>query len=183
MKKWMTTNFLMFLVLFAAVAHLHACSGDGKPKHKNEAHLTKKSREAAALQAAPAVDCDSSKWAHVYDPDRLQVLDRCKVVTGTIVERNADPDGDEHMLLKLDSGQEQLLQKKNYTKKGGALVVEVVCVNNITRKRAMGACDGYVNGVQLPNVGDKVRITGSYVIDTHNGWAEIHPASKIEKTE
>jgi hypothetical protein len=124
--------------------------------------------------------CDSLKWRYVYDPERLQIVEPCKVVTGVIVERNADPDGDEHMLLKLDKGQKDLLLKKNYSKKEGCLVVEVVCVNHITRKRAKGACTGYVNNVHLPQVGEHVRVSGSYVIDLHNNWSEIHPASSIE---
>lgn len=182
MKKLITPNTAMLLILLAVI-HFHACNTSDAASHPHK----HKSKQAAghssvtALQPAAAAGCDTSKWTHVYDPDRLQVLDRCKVVTGTITERNADEDGDEHMLLKLDNGQENLLQKKNYSKKDGCLVVEVVCVNNITRKRAKGACDGYVNNVQLPNVGDHVRVTGSYVIDSHNGWTEIHPASKIEK--
>ena len=183
MKKWPTTN-TAFLLLLVLVFHFHACMGvdsQTHKKHKSELEKEEKKSEAITLQTAPAADCDSSKWVHVYDPDRLQVLDRCKIVTGTIIERNADPDGDEHMLLKLDKGEKDLLQKKNFTKKEGALVVEVVCVNNITRKRAKGACDGYVNNVQLPGVGDHVRVTGSYVLDSHNGWTEIHPATKIEK--
>src|SRR5215218_5433618 len=138
MKKWLTPNVAFFLVLLL-VFHFHACmSTDSRAPKKQESKQKKeqKESEAVALQSAPAVDCDSSKWQHVYDPDRLEVLDRCKVVTGTIIERSADPDGDEHMLLQLDKGQEALLRKKNFTKKEGALVVEVVCVNNITRKRA-----------------------------------------------
>ena len=68
-----------------------------------------------------------------------------------------------------------------YDKKQGDLVIEAVCINNITRKKAMGACRGYVNHVILPEIGDHVKVTGSYVIDSHNGWAEIHPITKIEK--
>jgi len=125
-------------------------------------------------------NCDKKLWNFVYDPTRLEVLDKCKTVTGVIVEKNADPDGDEHMLLKLDAGQENLLKKKNYTKKDGNLVIEAVCINHITRKIAKGICKGYVNNVYLPKVGDHVKVTGSYVLDTHNGWAEIHPISKVE---
>jgi hypothetical protein len=126
-------------------------------------------------------DCDSTLWKYVYDNQRLKVLDKCKVVTGIIEETNADPDGDQHMLLKLDKGQQALLTKKNNTKKGGDLVIEAVCINNISRKRAKGACKGYVNKVLLPKKGDHVKVAGSYVIDLHNGWAEIHPISSIEK--
>lgn len=117
----------------------------------------------------------------MYDASRLQVLDKCKIVTGIIEETSADEDGDQHMLLKLDKGQKDLLTKKNKIKKQGDLVIEAVCINNITRKKAMGACTGYVNHVMLPQVGDHVKVTGSYVIDSHNGWAEIHPITKIEK--
>jgi len=125
-------------------------------------------------------NCDEKIWNFVYEPKRLEVLDKCKTVTGTIVERNADADGDEHMLLKLDAGQENLLKKNNFTKKDGNLVIEAVCINHITRKIAKGICKGYVNLVKLPNVGDHVRVTGSYVLDSHNGWTEIHPISKVE---
>ena len=185
MKKWLTPNVAFFLVLLL-VFHFHACMGTDTRVHKKEVGFSKSVQpesKVAALRSATLKDCDSSKWMHVYDPDRLQVLDRCKIVSGTITERNADPDGDEHMLLKLDKGQQSLLLKKNMTKKEGALVVEVVCVNNITRKRAMSACNGYLNDVQLPAVGDRVRVTGSYVIDSHNGWTEIHPVTKIERLD
>lgn len=126
-------------------------------------------------------DCDKNLWNFVWEPSRLQVLDKCKTVTGVIVEKNADPDGDEHMLLKLDAGQEGLLEKKNYSKKEGNLVIEAICINHITRKAAKGICKGYVNHVLLPKVGDHVRVTGSYVLDTHNGWTEIHPITQVEK--
>jgi len=125
--------------------------------------------------------CDNNLWKFVWEPSRLQVLDKCKTVTGVIVEKNADPDGDEHMLLKLDAGQESLLEKKNYSKKDGNLVIEAICINHITRKAAKGICKGYVNNVHLPKVGDHVRVTGSYVLDSHNGWTEIHPITQVEK--
>jgi len=124
--------------------------------------------------------CDKKLWNFVWGSSRLEVLDKCKTVTGVIVERNADADGDEHMLLKLDAGQGNLLRKKNITKKEGNLVIEAICINHITRKAAKGACNGYINNIQLPKTGDHVRVTGSYVVDLHNGWTEIHPISKIE---
>ncbi|MDP9229753.1 MAG: hypothetical protein M3O67_03650 [Bacteroidota bacterium] len=134
--------------------------------------------EAQPIKFDPG--CDSSIWNYVYNPKRLKVIDRCKVVTGVIVERNAEDDGDEHMLLRLDKGLESLLTKRNFQKKDGNLVIEAICINHITRKNAKGTCNGYVNNVQLPKVGDHVRVTGIYVIDSHNGWSEIHPVTKIE---
>jgi hypothetical protein len=35
--------------------------------------------------------------------------------------------------------------------------------------------------VAIPNVGDRVRVTGAYVTDRDNGWREIHPVTRIEK--
>lgn len=159
----MRPKLLLFLPLLAV-----ACTN---PAHPKSGH---------GLVAASAAGCDGSLWRYVYDPGRLELLDSCKTVTGTITERNADPDGDEHMLLRLDGGAGKLLRKKNFSKKQGCLVIEAVCVNSISRKRAIGACNGYVNGVTLPRVGDHVRVTGSYVLDSHNGWTEIHPISRID---
>ena len=79
-----------------------------------------------------------------------------------------------------DNGQDGLLTKKNRKKKQGDLVIEAVCANNTTLAKVGTTCKGYVNHIQLPKVGDHVKVTGSLVIDTHNGWAEIHPITKIE---
>ena len=84
------------------------------------------------------------------------------------------------MLLKLDNGQDDLLTKKNIKKKQGDLVIEAVCANKTTLLKVGNTCNGYINHIQLPKVGDHVRVTGSLVIDSHNGWAEIHPITKIE---
>ena len=124
--------------------------------------------------------CNPKLWQYVYNKERLQVINKCMTVTGLIKESNADDDGDQHLLLQLDTGQENLLKPRNMKKKNGWLVIEAVCINNIIKYKVGDACKGYVNHVQLPNVGDHVKVTGSYVIDTHNGWAEIHPITKVE---
>ena len=126
------------------------------------------------------VDCDKSFWKYVYNPSRLQVIKKCTEVTGIIEESSANEDGDQHMLLKLDDGQGDLLTKKNITKKQGDLVIEAVCANKTTLPKVNNTCNGYINKIQIPKVGEHVKVTGSYVIDSHNGWAEIHPITKIE---
>ena len=148
-------------------------------KNEQQTGLVKIERSDLNDTIVKPTGCDPGLWKYVYDPGRLAVKKKCITVSGIIEETNADEDGDQHMLLRLDK-QKNLLTKKNITKKDGDLVIEAVCVNNITRKRAMGACNGYINHVQLPKVGDHVRVTGSYVIDSRNGWAEIHPITKIE---
>lgn len=130
--------------------------------------------------SAPSATCDASLWTHVYKPSRLQVVATCITATGVIAESSRDDDGDQHFLIKLDHGQENLLTKKNLTKKYGNLVGEIVCANKVHLKRARAACANYTNQISKPVVGTHVKVTGSYVIDSHNGWAEIHPVSRIE---
>lgn len=186
MKKLKKNHVIATWIFMLSVVIFFSCEAKEK-KHKQKEKLEKQeeknaSREnqnvAAADTDAPA--CDPKLWNYVYNPARLEVIDKCKTVTGTIEESNAEDDGDQHLLLKLDAGQENLLKKKNIRKKSGDLVIEAICMNNITDKKVGGACNGYVNHVRLPKVGDHVKVIGSYVIDSNNGWAEIHPISKIE---
>jgi hypothetical protein len=129
--------------------------------------------------SAPAPTCDPSLWNHVYNPKRLTRLSPCLSATGVISESDADADGDQHFLLTLDPGQDSLVNHRNAKKKGGDLVLEIVCANPTTMKKVKSACAGYANPIPIPKVGTHVRVTGSYVIDTHNGWTEIHPVSRL----
>ena len=128
-----------------------------------------------------ATGCDASLWNHVYNPSRLRQQAPCIAATGIVAESAADADGDQHFLLKLDPGQDALANKRNRKKKGGNLVAEIVCANPPSLKKAKSACAGYTNRIAIPAVGTHVRVTGTLVIDSHNGWAEIHPVSKVEK--
>ena len=201
-----TTTSTRILSIFILSA-LCACSGGGSDRHaekkqrKEEKKMAKEERQKAeqgggggksansSMSGASTADasqfaatgCDASLWNHVYDPTRLQQLTPCVSVSGTVQESAPDDDGDQHFLLKLDPGQEALVNKKNQKKKGGALVVEIVCANPITLQKAKAACAGYTNRIPKPQVGSHVKATGTYVIDTHNGWAEVHPVSTLQK--
>ena len=67
-----------------------------------------------------------------------------------IKESNVEEDGDQHLLLKLDNGQDGLLTKKNIKKKQGDLVIEAVCANKPTVKKVGTTCEGYINNIQIP---------------------------------
>jgi hypothetical protein len=155
-------------------------SEKGDKKKKGDKDTEQSEIANSNVSSAPPA-CDKTLWNHVYNPERLEVQKDCMAVTGTITERNTDDDGDEHMLLKLDEGQDDLLTKKNKKKKDDQLVIEAVCSARPQLKKAADACTNFSNSVPLPQVGDHVRVTGSLVIDTHNGWAEIHPISRIDK--
>jgi hypothetical protein len=162
------------LVSIILLSALCACSGE-----KSNAQSIKQDPKGEVSQSA-ATGCDASLWDHVYNPTRLQQLAPCVSVAGIIDESDADADGDQHFLLRLDPGQATLLNKRNQKKKGGDIVLEIVCANPTTMKKAKSACAGYTNPIPIPAVGAHVRATGTYVIDSHNGWAEIHPVSKLQ---
>jgi hypothetical protein len=163
-------------VVFSTII-LSAFAFSAQPAHAQKAKHASK----VAMSAPPAASgCDASLWNHVYNPKRLQQVSPCASVTGVITESNPDPDGDQHLLLKLDPGQGNLTNKRNAKKKGGDIVIEFVCANPTSLKKAKGACVGYANRIPIPKVGAHVRVTGTYVLDSHNGWTEIHPVSKID---
>lgn len=176
-------NPLNILVFILCLTSLTACETKKEKKHKKkdkEEQTTSTDQNQNVQGNNTAIDCDTTFWKYVYNPERLQVIDKCKTVTGIIEESNADEDGDQHMLLKLDNGQEDLLTKKNTKKKQGDLVIEAVCANKVTLSKVGNTCNGYINKIQIPKLGDHVKVTGSLVNDTHNGWNEIHPITKIE---
>ena len=157
------------------VSILYACSGESA-----NTQSLRQAISAGGSQPA-ATGCDPSLWNHVYSPKRLNQLATCLSVTGTIDESNVDEDGDQHLLLKLDPGQDTLVNKRNVKKKSGDIVLEVVCANPTTQKKPKAACAGYTNPIRLPGVGEHVKATGTYVLDSHNGWVEIHPVSGFSK--
>jgi hypothetical protein len=114
--------------------------------------------------AAPASPyCRSGgPLAGVYHPQRLNVKSRCRVAVGTVRQvKFEEYDGDVHIDLRLDPGQEKLLAEGN-ERIGGNLVVEVIPQD---RSR-----------VALPPEGARVQVVGPWVEDTQHGWNEIHPA-------
>ncbi len=166
---------ILILLLLSSVVSFSQTKKGKKHKKKHKEEQTNFKNESITSN-----DCDSHLWKYVYNPERLQVINKCKVVTGVIEESDDNEDGDHHMLLKLDKGQEELLNKINKKKKQGDLVIEAVCATTPTQKKVGNTCNGYINKIQIPKLGEHVKVTGSYVIDSHNGWAEIHPITKIE---
>jgi hypothetical protein len=163
-----------FVCLFL-VSIVYGCSGE-KSSPQKVAQVS-----SAEVSQPAATGCDASLWNHVYNPTRLQQLATCVSVTGTIDESSVDADGDQHFLLKLDPGQDTLVNKRNDKKKSGDIVLEVVCANPTTMKKPKAACAGYTNPIRLPAVGEHLKATGTYVLDSHNGWVEIHPVSGFSK--
>ena len=128
--------------------------------------------------AATGTGCGNPS-AHVYNPQRLHLLAACTRVTGTIAAVRAEADGDLHVLLRLDAGQERYVNAKNIGDEQGDLVLEPVCVKAVTQADAVTACAGYVNPLVVPAVGTHTAVTGAWVLDTDHGWLEIHPVASF----
>lgn len=133
--------------------------------------------------------CDESLFAHIYHPKRLVVKQACISVTGTLVDATHgrwkdgcrhEKDGDGHCFLKLDKGEESLLNAKNRQNEGGNLVIEPICRYRVTQADAVEACKDWKQPLVLPTPGTHVRVTGAYVFDAQHGHMEIHPISAIE---
>ena len=113
--------------------------------------------------APPSPYCrGGNPLAGVYHPQRLHVKSRCRVAVGTVRQvKFEDYDGDIHIDLRLDPGQEDLLSDGK-ERVGGNLIVEVIPQD---RSR-----------VAVPSEGARVQVVGPWVDDTQHGWNEIHPA-------
>jgi hypothetical protein len=126
----------------------------------------------------PGDNCDSSLWEHVYEKQRLQVLEPCTAVEGRVVALHGSSDGDLH--LSLDPDNSSVLNLINRVHGHGYLVVEVVCVYPSGHENAKAACANYHPQITIPKAGDRVRVTGAYVTDSENGWNEVHPVTRID---
>ena len=103
--------------------------------------------------------------AGVYHPSRLVVKSRCRIASGTVEVVRFEPyDGDVHVELRLDPGQDDLVSRGN-ERLAGNLLLEIVPLD---RAR-----------VPVPEAGTRVSVVGPLVDDTAHGWREIHPAWAI----
>ncbi|MDQ6723607.1 MAG: hypothetical protein M3Z01_05010 [Thermoproteota archaeon] len=128
--------------------------------------------------------CDESLWNHVYHPERLQIIDRCKTVSGVIDSIKTEVDGDYHISLILDPQFSNLINSANVNGQFGDMIVEPICQQPITQLDALSGCSNFHQVIDIPEVGSHVNVTGSYVLDNqHGGWAEIHPVTSMLKIQ
>jgi hypothetical protein len=131
---------------------------------------------AQPQQAASTCGDPASISSHVYDAKRLKVLKSCITVSGTVALLEQNPDGDLHLRLSLDPAYSNLINGNNVQYQESDLVVEIICVGQITYAGAAPACQNYTNIIPEPNVGEHITVSGPYVLDLHDhNWTEIHP--------
>src|SRR5262245_27225189 len=140
--------------------------------------VTEEMRTAARTSAASG--CNAGLWEHVYRRTRLRIVASCIAVTGTIRHIRGEPDGDRHIQLAVNPEFSKLLNKVNKSSVGNTLILEPICQLPVTQADANAACHNFHSAVLIPKAGTKVRVVGSYVLDTARGWMEIHPVSSIQ---
>ena len=185
-------HYRLLLVLAVAATVGGWTDAVAKPKHRvHQARPAAVRVMSVAPPHALSIFCDHSLWNHVYagDPrrfsrpqDRLQVIQDCVSVTGTIESARPEKDGDFHIRLRLDPQYSSMLNAKNGSGQHGALVVEPGCMNPVKQRDTLGehVCDGFSQDVYTPDMlGGHVRVTGAYVTDMEHGWTEIHPVTSI----
>jgi hypothetical protein len=173
--------FLLFLVV--CCFSLQFATVQTAKSKTTRAAVTVAPEIKAAAHAAAATGCDNSLWQHVYHPARLQVVENCIEVTGTIHHLKREADGDDHIQVKLDPPFDKLLNARNINIQAACLVVEPVCESPVTQTDAMAACKDFHSPVRMPGANEHVKILGSFVLDTegNHGWTEIHPVTSIVK--
>jgi hypothetical protein len=118
--------------------------------------------------------------SHIYNAYRLQLVNPCITVSGTVENVLPENDGDYHVRLALDPQYSNLTNSANSYYQYGDLVVEIICATTITQQDAILACQGYTNNIIIPSFNDQITVTGPYVLDTdHYNWAEIHPVYSL----
>lgn len=146
-------------------------TSDGTPSASGEIARPTKPTPSPNSEACQGRDPS----ANIYRSQRLIVLERCITALGTVLSVRREPDGDLHVQLRLDPGQESLLNRGNLGQQSGTLVVEFICVGVVTQNDAVESCATYSNPLEIPAVGAHILLTGPHVLDTHHDWMEIHP--------
>lgn len=126
----------------------------------------------------PQHECNADLWTHVYQKERLRILEQCAAVEGSVVSVDRRSDGDLH--IGLAPKKRSVLNLMNVIHCHRELIVEVICEHPPTREEAKGTCANFHSLVAIPQVGNDIRVTGSYVTDRDYGWNEIHPVTRVE---
>jgi hypothetical protein len=134
-----------------------------------------------AVVKLPPTNCNADLWNRVYEKDRLKVMEECTSVEGRVVSLHQSKDGDLHIALDPDA--KSVLNLINAIHAHRTLVVEAVCDHAPEAEEARHACASFHSSIVAPVLGDRVRVTGAYVVDRDNGWTEIHPVSRIDSLQ
>lgn len=117
---------------------------------------------------------------YIYEKERLRVIKDTLTLEGTVKLVFSELDGDYHIRLKIDSGTIKL-SRKNYTLQDSCIVLEIVCGHKAIFPISC-TCGDYQNQIQIPLVGEHIKVTGRLVFDKRHRWTELHSVYNIQVT-
>ena len=162
------TDPLRTLAILAVAIVLGACSGGT-------------SGPGPSPPASTTVCSPGPPEAGVHNPDRLQVLARCKHAEGTVTDVAREDDGDYHVWFRADAAYEYLLNAQDHFQARPAMLAEITprcpLATNPPDARSAARCPK--SNLTIPKLGDRIAIDGPWVLDTDHGWREIHPVDAI----
>lgn len=154
-------------------------SGHAQQQQEQQPPTQPQAEQPALPQGQP--QCDLQLWRHVYRTSRFSIVKSCVAVTGTVQSVKPESDGDLLVRLKPDPQFKSMLNARNRTAQGGALVVKPVCTHPTTLADAKVPCQNFHQDFSDLKSGNHVSVTGALVIDRENdrGWREIHPVTSV----
>jgi hypothetical protein len=165
------------IVLSALALSIFSAACSEKPKVR--VPIVSLGSQASTIASFQAQGCDESLWNHIYNPGRLEVVNKCISVTGAVAKVEKLADGDYRIDVMLDGGFEVLTNEHNFDQYEGALPVRAICQHGDKDNKA--ECTGLNKPLAIPAKGARVRVTGSYVLNrtTIKAAGEIYPATSI----
>lgn len=114
---------------------------------------------------------------HIFNSDRLITISDT-ILIGVVTYIHSELDGDYHVRLKMINT-DLKMQPNNYLKQDSCLILEIVCAHKAIFPMSC-SCKGYINKIIIPKVDDKIKVTGTLVIDKTHNLLEVHPVFFIE---
>ncbi|MDB5053027.1 MAG: calcium-binding protein, partial [Bacilli bacterium] len=166
-KLHLIIHFFVITLLLSACTQGNVSSSANSTSNQTPINSAPSPSATTVISPSPTPNatnnqCRQDPLAGVYNPQRLEIKEPCKTVTGTVDKVTHEKDGDYHINLKLDPEFADLINDKNVSGEHGNLVVEIIPLDEPK--------------IPAPKKGQHIKVTGSYVLDKHHGWLEIHPA-------
>jgi hypothetical protein len=136
--------------------------------------------------------CDNRLWQFVHPSEQLKMVQECVTVTGIVDSIGSEgalgkQTDNYQFLLKPDPGYRDMVDGLNLVLQQGDLVIQMDCARLNVKSEAAASCQGIANSIVLPEVGDHIQVTGSFVYNPvflgKFGWNEIRPVSDIASVE
>ena len=172
MRLFHVLGLLIFTILAAGCASRHVAA----PAAREAESVIAKQAASSGCTDDPAAYLQKNIW----NAKRLDIIEPCITITGVVTAVRPILDGDLHVHLRPDPHFSGLVNEKNIQARGGNLIMEPQCRWAMWRRGSTGSCSNRGFRLEIPKVGTRVRVTGTFVFDRDHGWNELHPVFKLD---